>query len=194
MFLQGGAMEYKKMNINYDVIADYYDIYANAEYDIPFFLEQSSEKRKILELTSGTGRLSIPLIEAGKNLTCIDQSKEMLAKLEQKLREKNLKAEVVCMDLLHIRYSSVFDLAIVPFQSFMEIIGRENQTEALRRIYASLMPGGTLVCTMHNPVIRKKSVDGVPRFVGHFHRGDETLSVSGVETGGKPVVERYQFF
>jgi len=181
-------------NIDYDIVADFYDIYVNTDYDIEFFKSLIPGKRRILELTSGTGRLSIPLIEAGANLACVDQSPQMLKKLEMKLRRKNLQAEVLCMDLLNIQYNSAFDMAILPFQSFMEIIGKEDQIVALDRIHQALMQGGSFICTMHNPVVRRRSVDGALRFVGHFETEAGTLAVSGVETGGKPVVERYQYF
>ncbi len=182
------------MTIDYDQIADFYDIYADTAYDVELFKEQITGKRKVIELTSGTGRLSIPLIEAGANLTCVDQSAKMLEKLTKKLQQRELHADVVCMNLLDICYDSVFDLAILPFQSFMEIVGQENQLEVLLRTYRSLIRGGTFICTMHNPAVRKRSVDGVLRYVGHFRTESGVLAVSGVETGGNPVVERFQYF
>jgi hypothetical protein len=48
----------------------------------------------VLELIAGTGMVSIPLIEAGVDLTCEDSSQEMLAILDHELRsrkEKNLQ-------------------------------------------------------------------------------------------------------
>ena len=37
-------------------------------------------------------------------------------------------------------------------------------------------------------------MDGVPRIVGHFRKGNGTLIVSGFEQGGNPVVTRHQFY
>jgi SAM-dependent methyltransferase len=80
------------------------------------------------------------------------------------------------------------------FQSFMEIVGEERQRAALTRILACLRPGGRFICTLHNPSIRIKYVDGLVRNVGHFPVDDGILVVSGVEQGGRPVVSRLQFF
>jgi hypothetical protein len=46
----------KKPQIDYDSVAEIYDLYVTADYDIPFFLaETTNAKGPVLELTSGTG-------------------------------------------------------------------------------------------------------------------------------------------
>jgi ubiquinone/menaquinone biosynthesis C-methylase UbiE len=184
-------MEY----INYDSVAELYDLYAGTDYDYEFFLSEIKNRdTRVLELTSGTGRLSIPLIEAGANLTCVDISRGMLDILSEKLQRNKLSARVVCSDVCEMSFHSEFDLAIFPFQSFMELVGKDKQTAALEAIFHALEIGGMFICTMHNPVIRSKLVDGMLRIVGHFQKDDGTLVVSGFEQGGDPVVTRHQFF
>ena len=51
---------------NYDYIADLYDIYVPVTFDIDFFVKETKRSSgEVLELMSGTGRVSIPLLEAG---------------------------------------------------------------------------------------------------------------------------------
>jgi hypothetical protein len=51
------------MQINYDSVAEIYDLYVTAEHDVPFFLSESvNVDGPVLELTSGTGRVSLSLI------------------------------------------------------------------------------------------------------------------------------------
>jgi hypothetical protein len=76
----------------------------------------------------------------------------------------------------------------------MEILGEENQRAALAAVHACLTPGGRLICTLHNPPVRRKQVDGLVRVVGRFPADGGTLVVSGFEQGGHPVVTRLQFF
>jgi hypothetical protein len=76
----------------------------------------------------------------------------------------------------------------------MEIVGEDRQRQALAAVFACLVPGGRLICTMHNPAVRRAQVDGALRIVGRFPVPDGTLVVSGFERGGFPVVERLQFF
>ena len=181
--------------IDYDSVAEIYDLYVTADYDVPFFLSEVREvKGPILELMAGTGRLSLPLIAAGAALTCVDSSQGMLDVLSRKLAERGLHADVRCLDVCRLDLPPRFELAILPFQAFMEITREEDQRAALVSIYESLAPGGRFICTLHNPAIRRMQADGVLRLVGRFPVEEGTLVVSGFEQGGRPVVTRLQFF
>ena len=183
------------LQIDYDSVAEIYDLYVTADNDVPFFLSEAAKARgPVLELTAGTGRLSLPLLRAGVRLTCVDGSPGMLKVLSRKLKEHGLQAEVLCADICCLRLSTPFQLAILPFQSFMEIVGETRQRQALSAVFACLTPGGRFVCTLHNPVVRRTQVDGMLRVVGRFPTQDGTLVVSGFEQGGHPVVTRLQFF
>ena len=182
-------------SIDYDSIAEIYDLYVTADYDVPYFLSEArGVKGPVLELMAGTGRLSLPLIEAGARLTCVDSSKGMLDVLSRKLARRGFHAEVHCMDVCKLDLPPRFELAILPFQAFMEIVGEESQRAALASIFACLAPGGRFLCTLHNPAVRKAQVDGLLRIVGRFPAEEGALVVSGFETGGNPVVTRLQFF
>ncbi len=179
---------------DYDSVADLYDLYVTADYDVAFFLEEAAKvSGPVLELTSGTGRLSLPLIEAGVDLTCVDGSEGMLKVLSRKLRQRGLRAEVHCADIRDLQLETRFELAIFPFQSFMEIVGEERQRAALESIAACLVPGGRFVCTLHNPAVRRAQVDGALHVIGSFPAHHGTLVVSGFEQGGQPGVSRLQF-
>lgn len=181
--------------IDYDSVAEIYDLYVTADYDVPFFLSETRGVRgPVLELMAGTGRLSLPLIEAGADLTCVDLSEGMLDILQRKLDAQGLRAEVHCQDICHLDLPSRYELAILPFQAFMEIVGEESQQAALASVARCLAPGGRFICTLHNPAVRRAQVDGQLRFVGRFPAEDGTLVVSGFEQGGRPVVTRLQFF
>jgi SAM-dependent methyltransferase len=183
------------MQINYESVAQIYDLYVTVDYDIPFFLQETANvSGSVLELMAGTGRLSLPLIKAGVQLTCVDRSKGMLDVLTRKLKESGLSAKVVCADICELNLSKSFQLAILPFQAFMEIVGEERQRQALLAVYACLSTGGRFICTMHNPTVRRAQVDGTLRIVGRFPMNDGVLVVSGFEQGGHPVVSRLQLF
>ncbi|MGB2959393.1 MAG: class I SAM-dependent methyltransferase [Bacteroidota bacterium] len=181
--------------IDYDSIADIYDLYVVADFDLPFFRSEVLEVGgEVLELMAGTGRLTVPLLEAGARLTAVDISRGMLDVLSSKLRGKNLRAEIVCSDVRELNLGEKFDLAFLPFNSLSEILLPEDRWAALRAIHASLRPGGRFVCTLHNPRVRRATVDGALRLTGRFPTQDGLLVVSGMEREENRVVERLQFF
>jgi len=181
--------------IDYDSIADIYDLYVVADFDLPFFRSEALEiGGEILELMAGTGRLTVPLLEAGARLTAVDVSRGMLDVLSKKLHEQNLHAEVICSDLLELNVGGKFDLAFLPFNSLSEILLPGDRRAALRAIHASLKPGGRFICTLHNPNVRRATVDGALRLTGRFPTKEGVLVVSGMEREEDRLVERLQFF
>jgi len=181
--------------IDYGGVADLYDLYVTADYDVEFFVAEVRRARgPVLELTSGTGRLSIPLLEAGADLTCVDMSRPMLDVLEHKLAARGLAAEVVCADVCRLALPRRFELTIFPFQTFLELVTEEDQAAALASAFAALNPGGRFICTLHNPAVRRATLDGVLRGGGPVPAEGGTLVVTASERGGRPLVERLQFF
>ncbi len=64
-----GAEQFEK-NIDWNKVASYYDAYVRTDLDLSFFLKHARESGgPVLELMCGTGRITIPLIEAGYDVT-----------------------------------------------------------------------------------------------------------------------------
>jgi SAM-dependent methyltransferase len=186
--------------IDYDRVADIYDLYVTSDLDIGFYVEEATNVQgKVLELMCGTGRVSIPLLEAGVDLTCVDASAGMLARLEERLLARELEARVVRADVRHLDLGEKeqFELVLVPFHSFSELASPRDRELALRAVFGCLREGGRLVCPLHNPAIRARSADGALRFNGSFPTADGgRLVVSGFETldESSGVVDRLQFY
>jgi len=131
---------------NYDTIADLYDIYMPATSDIDFFVNETKKSPgEVLELMSGTGRVSIPLLEAGVKLTCVDLSAASNAILEDKLHKLGLKADIYQMDVCELELRRRFDMIIIPYCSFAHITSPDDQRKALDRIRQHLLPGGMFI-------------------------------------------------
>jgi SAM-dependent methyltransferase len=155
--------------LDYERVAALYDSYVTADFDLEFFLAECRDVGgPVLELTSGTGRLSLPLIEAGIDLVCVDSSPAMIGILRDKLRRRGLHAETHAADISQIDLARRFPLIFIPFHSFAEITGRDAQLDTLRVIRGHLAPGGCFICTLHNPAVRLRTADGLLRLLGHF--------------------------
>ncbi|MDJ0747636.1 MAG: class I SAM-dependent methyltransferase [Xenococcaceae cyanobacterium MO_167.B27] len=166
--LEYGKEYFVMAAMDYSQVAHWYDIYVNTELDVPFFLNEAQNSKRVLELTSGTGRLSIPLLEAGVSLTCVDNSPEMLAILHQKVAAKGLSANIYEMDMCNLTLQEKFELIIIPFNSFSEILRIDEQRQALKGIRNCLTETGRFICTLHNPSIRLKSVNKQLMFRGKY--------------------------
>jgi SAM-dependent methyltransferase len=183
----------------YAYVAELYDTYVDITFDIPFFLnETKGVSGKVLELMAGTGRVSIPLIKAGVRLTCVDNSSDMLAVLQEKLERQNLSASVYHMDVRYLDLDKQFALAIVPFNSFSELLTESDQRQALTGIYEHLAEGGRFICTLHNPPVRLRRVDGqlVLRRKHELDNNKGTLLLWGLEKFDQAarIVRGLQFF
>lgn len=183
--------------IDFDKVADIYDYYVAVDYDLAFYLDEiPAGPHKVLELMSGTGRVSLPLIRRGVNLTCLDYSGPMLARLAAKLRAEGLSASVVEADVRTFKLADRFDAAFIPFHSFAEIVRAEDRRLALDRINRHLRPGGTFICTLHNPAVRTGLMNGELTFRGSFPgAGDTTISLFTQERrDGAGTVHGVQYF
>lgn len=186
-------------SIEWDRVAPLYDTYAQATFDIPFFVQEATKiPGDVLELMAGTGRISLPLVKAGVHLTCVDNAPEMLAVLRQKLAREHLSAQVYEMDVRDLAFDQRFDLIVIPFHSFGELISSEEQKRVLARIHEQLSERGRFICTLHNPSHRLRSVDGQLRLVGTYPGVDPqtTLcfwSVSTIDPATN-IVHGWQFY
>ncbi len=156
-------------SIDYARVANLYDTYVRTTFDVPFFLEQAKKTSgQVLELMSGTGRVSLPLIEAGVQLTCVDRSREMLSVLRSKLRQRGLAACTHLADVRDLDLEEQFELIIIPFHAFSELTSPGDQQKTLNAIHRHLTSTGRFICTLHNPPVRLKRVDGHLRLWGKF--------------------------
>ncbi|MGE5380966.1 MAG: class I SAM-dependent methyltransferase [Methylocystaceae bacterium] len=170
-------------SIIFDQVADIYDYYVTTDLDINFFLEEFKGKTgPVLELMCGTGRVSIPLIANGIQLTCVDYSSGMLKKLRDKLNHQGLGADLLEGDVRELELNKLYDYIFIPFNSFMELTDKASQLQALNRIHRHLNPNGIFICTLHNPMQRINQASGEKIFRGEFPLPDNrSLQLYAVE-------------
>jgi len=144
---------------HYARIADLYDAFVNTQADLAFFEDAAPPDGDVLELMCGTGRLTLPLLAAGIQVTALDYSDDMLAVLRGKLTERGLNIPVHQADVRNFDLGRTFPQVILPFQAFPELTQPTDQRAALTAIYRHVAPGGTFICTLHNPAVRRQSID-----------------------------------
>ncbi len=157
---------------SYDRVAVLYDTYVQADFDVEFFRHRvTCCTGAVLELMAGTGRLSRTLFDHNPRLTCVDISRAMLHVLAGKFGEREAKPALVCADVRSLPLRGGYELAIVPFHSFAELTSVRDQRQALAELNRVVVAGGLVICTLHNPAVRRASLDGEERLLGRYSLG-----------------------
>ncbi len=137
----------------YNEFADIYDeIYSGVRDDVRFYLNEAKKaKGPVLEVACGTGRILLPLLEAGVHIEGIDISVRMLSVLKKKAREKGLDVNVWKADMRNFRSKKKYALIIVPFRSFLHVEKSEEQIKTLKNFKKHLKKGGKIILNFFYP-------------------------------------------
>jgi SAM-dependent methyltransferase len=120
--------------------------------DIEYYRERLKQcSGRILEAMAGSGRVLIPLLEAGLAVDGVDASTEMLASCRRRCEERGLETNLYEAPLQELSLPHKYGAIIVPGGSFLLIEQREESLEALRRLYEHLVPGGRLILDLFLP-------------------------------------------
>lgn len=161
----------------YETLARYYDqIHASLTVDLPFILKMAEEQGgPLLELGSGTGRLLIPLAEAGFQITGIDNSPEMLEIARRRLAKMpaSVQQSVTLLeeDILSVSRDAIdqrFALTLLSYNTLLHFndleIGR-----LLRGLAGLMQPGGRMLIDIANPfLVAGATYTQVPLFEASF--------------------------
>jgi SAM-dependent methyltransferase len=140
----------------YDPFARYYDAdFRDHNDDLSFYRELARRTGgPILELMCGTGRVLLPLAEAGYNITGVDSSPAMLAISRQRIDEAALadRATLLEGDVRDLPLPvGEFALAFVAINSFMHLETVRDQLACLSNVRRALSRRGLLVLDLFNP-------------------------------------------
>ncbi len=155
---------------DYTQLADLYDLFCTYDGDVEFLRRWTTAAHgRALELMAGTGRLSLPLRATGAELVSLDLNLAMLRVLRSKVTSAGPPLPTVCADVARLPLASdSFDLVLLPFQGLSELVDRADRTCLISEAARVLRPGGTFVCSTHNPTVRRRTVDGQWHHVGTF--------------------------
>lgn len=147
--------------------------------DIAFYLAQAKRfGGPILELGAGTGRILLPLAEAGHDVVGFDMSPAMLDVAAVKLARHPALASRVRLsqgDMTAFDLRQKFALIIVSARSFQHIVTPEGQRAALRCMRRHLDAGGHLILDLFDAnfelLFAKADAGPTPREARHPRSG-----------------------
>ena len=133
--------------------------------DVPLWLALAEEAGgPVLELACGTARVTIPLARAGREVTGLDMSPNMLAiarrKLEQEGPDVRARISLVEGDMRDFSLDQEFPLIIIPFSAFQVLLEREDQRRCLECCARHLKAGGRLAIDVFHPKLSRLTAEG----------------------------------
>lgn len=164
--------------LTYEKVYDF--IHEILTQDIEFFKTELKGYENVLELGCGTGRILLPLIEAGFQCSGLDISKEMLAICKEKMLAQNVdtqKNQLMLGNMKSFKIERKFDAVIIPFNTFLYMATYEEQLSCLQSIYTHLEENGKFILDVFNPLyILSNRQEGVLYHeLSKFHESRQSL-------------------
>jgi SAM-dependent methyltransferase len=166
----------------FDRFARYYDDdYRHYRDDVDAILALAAEMSQelggpVLELGCGTGRLLLPLAQAGFQVTGVDISPALLALAQHKLAQSGLAVQVTLVqdDLRHFALPRHdFGFAFCTSNTLMHLTTPVDQQAVLANAASHLRPGGLLLVDLFHPdVARLIEVHGLIELAGQWQTAE----------------------
>jgi SAM-dependent methyltransferase len=96
----------------------------------------------VLDLGCGTGRVALPLAQAGHRVIGVDLDATLAAELRRRAAAENLPVGVLVGDIRDFALDRRFDLVLATMQLLQLLLGRDERLRALERARAHLRPRG----------------------------------------------------
>lgn len=109
--------------------------------------------RNVLELCCGTGRITIPLAQAGIRITGLDITDSMLGEAKKKTSLLKLDIEYVKGDMRSFSLPEKYHLIFIPFNSIHCLYTHEDIQRAFRSVRENLADDGYFIIDYFNPSI-----------------------------------------
>jgi SAM-dependent methyltransferase len=167
--------------------------------DIPFYVglaqQAAANGHGVLELGCGTGRVTIPIAQAGVEVVGLDNSAAMLDVAGAKAIEAAVtNVRWVEGEMESFELAQRFGLVIIPFRSFQLLLTDEQQLSCLNLVWRHLQPGGRLALNLMNPELVEKvrrsfppqgrGLDSLVRFSARTQRNLKSRYIARYEMQG----------
>ena len=168
--------------MQYDKIARYYDLYADADYDLRFWeMISRAAHGPVLELMCGTGRILKHLREKGYTADGLERDSGMLKIARDKTAGMADPPELYPEDAAGFRLDKKYDLIFIAFQSIAEEVENSGKKAVFESARQHLSSDGSFWVTIHNPALRLPLFDGSEYDLGDFHCREtaENVTIKG---------------
>lgn len=158
--------------------------------DLPFWLDLAKQQKDpILELGCGTGRVLLPLAQAGWQMVGLDNDLDMLEYLHQRMPASLSPSPLIlAAEITKFRFAVNFALMILPCNTWSTLSAKQR-LQALGCIREHLRPGGLFAVSMPGPdLLMSLPARSDPIIEEHYHHplnGSPVQVSSGWRRGQK---------
>ncbi|MDQ7028226.1 MAG: class I SAM-dependent methyltransferase [Anaerolineae bacterium] len=143
------------MTAFYETVARYYDAEVGAKTDDLLLYSRLAEDygAPIFDVGCGTGRVLLHLAQEGYRVHGIDDSRQMLKRLENKLNGLPHLKEFVTYsegDILKFQSKETYKLVLLTYNCLMHFHTQEKQIQLLERLHSLIDKEGLLVLDLPN--------------------------------------------
>ena len=139
----------------YDSIAQIYDPWSlSVTEDVEFYVDLARETEgPVVELAVGTGRIALPIAQAGVPVIGVDLSEGMLAVARERARELGVESRIDLRvgDFREPPVPERVPLVICPFRSLLHMPDETEKLRTLRAAHELLEPGGRFAFDVFAP-------------------------------------------
>jgi len=111
-----------------------------------FYLEEARRGGgPVLEMACGSGRLTIPIAQAGVEITGADLSRSMLERAREKARRAGVAVQFIEADMRSFELAEKFATLLIPGNSLLHLETIDDWTRCLACVANHLTPHGRLI-------------------------------------------------
>jgi SAM-dependent methyltransferase len=138
----------------YEIMVGFFDEWARNERDADLYVRRAVEvPGPVVELGVGTGRVAIPIAEAGQRVIGVDLSAAMLDEARRRAAMAGVSDRIAFAqaDMAGFVAEAPVHLVIIPFRTFLHMETTEDQLRCLANVHRSLVSGGRLILNVFVP-------------------------------------------
>jgi len=156
-----------------------YDKWNQFDYDFDFYKRWCLKRPgPVLELCSGTGRLTIPLKQSDIEISGLEISDSMLETARNKAKQAGVEIAFFKGDIRAFSLANKYSIVIIPFNSLQCIYTIDDIENVFKHIKEHLSSDGLLIFDIFNPSIhlmveKENSFSEISKFT--LNNGNEVI-------------------
>ena len=138
-----------------DVYDDWYADVTDVDATVARMLSLAGPDGRVLELGVGTGRLAVPMADAGLRVVGVDSSGAMLERLAE--HDSTGAVTAILGDMVDDLPDGPFDAALVAYNTIFNLLDGTTQQRCFEEVASRLRPGGAFVVEAFVPDAERRA-------------------------------------